>query len=64
MAGVTEKTSASFFSAEELVRMGQWSTLLRELLKGKGDLWNAADEALFARLQHALHAAEIKNIAG
>ncbi|QHM70022.1 hypothetical protein C7M51_00282 [Mixta intestinalis] len=44
--------------------MGQWSTLLRELLKGKGDLWNAADEALFARLQHALHAAEIKNIAG
>ncbi len=58
MAGITESAPSPFFSAEELARIGQWSMLLRELLKGKGDLWNAADEALFARLQHALHAAK------
>jgi hypothetical protein len=54
MAVVADKASSPVFSPEELVRIGQWSTLLRELLKGKGELWSAADEALFQRLQTAL----------
>lgn len=54
MAVGTEKASSAVFSSEELVRIGQWSTLLRELLKGKGEMWSAADEALFHRLHSTL----------
>ena len=54
MAVGTENASSAVFSSEELVRIGQWSTLLRELLTGKGELWSAADEALFNRLHSEL----------
>lgn len=58
MAVVADKASSPVLAPEEWVRIGQWSTLLRELLKGKGEMWSAADEALFARLHTALHQAD------
>ncbi|WP_133158592.1 hypothetical protein [Mixta theicola] len=58
MAVVADKASSPVLSSEEWGRLGQWSTLLRELLKGKGEMWSVADEALFIRLQTALHAAD------
>lgn len=58
MAVVEEKASSPVLSSEEWVRVGQWSTLLRELLKGKGEMWSAADEKLFVQLQSALQTME------
>ena len=58
MAVNADKASSPVFTPEDWVRMGQWSTLLRELLKGKGELWSAADEALFIQLHTALHQAD------
>lgn len=54
MAVVADKASSPVLASEEWVRIGQWSTLLRELLKGKGEMWSAADEKLFIQLQSAL----------
>lgn len=54
MAVVADKASLPVLSSEEWIRIGQWSTLLRELLKGKGEMWSAADEMLFIQLQTAL----------
>lgn len=58
MAVGAEKASSLALPPEEWVRIGQWSTLLRELLKGKGEMWSAADEALFIRLHTALQDAD------
>ncbi|MDR7344197.1 hypothetical protein J2X14_002618 [Pantoea alhagi] len=63
MAVVADKTSSPVLASDEWVRIGQWSTLLRELLKGKGEMWSAADEKLFIQLQSALLAMDNNDVA-
>ena len=62
MAVVADKASSPVLSSEEWVRVGQWSVLLRELLKGKGEMWSAADEKLFVQLQSALQVIESNGV--